>query len=71
MLIVCKDTRGSRWFRIRKRDHACEIIGIAKRLDCNLIILESRGMSPFKELMLGSVSNKVAHHANCPVMVVR
>jgi len=36
-----------------------------------LIIMGSRGLSPFKELLLGSVSFKVIHHARCPVMVVR
>lgn len=31
----------------------------------------SRGLSPIKEMLLGSVSNKVLHTAPCPVLVVR
>lgn len=56
---------------LEQGDHAHEIIEVAKRKDCELIIMGSRGMSPIKELMLGSVSLKVMHHASCPVMVVR
>ena len=56
---------------LEQGDYAHEIIEVAKRKDCELIIMGSRGMSPIKELMLGSVSLKVMHHANCPVMVVR
>lgn len=56
---------------IEQGDYAHEIIEVAKRKDCELIIMGSRGMSPIKELMLGSVSLKVMHHASCPVMVVR
>ena len=37
----------------------------------DIIIMGSRGMGKFKELILGSVSNKVLHHAKCSVMVVR
>ena len=56
---------------LEQGDHSHEIIEVAKRKDCDLIIMGSRGMSPIKELMLGSVSLKVIHHASCPVMVVR
>jgi nucleotide-binding universal stress UspA family protein len=56
---------------LEQGDYAHEIIEVAKRNDCELIIMGSRGMSPIKELMLGSVSLKVMHHASCPVMVVR
>jgi len=56
---------------LEQGDSAHEIIEVAKRKDCDLIIMGSRGMSPIKELMLGSVSLKVMHHASCPVMVVR
>ncbi len=56
---------------LEQGDYAHEIIEVAKRKNCELIIMGSRGMSPIKELMLGSVSLKVMHHASCPVMVVR
>lgn len=52
-------------------DHAQTIIDIANKNNYDLIIMGSRGMSAFKELLLGSVSFKVMHHARCPVMVVR
>jgi len=56
---------------LEQGDYAHEIIEVSKRKDCELIIMGSRGMSPIKELVLGSVSLKVMHHASCPVMVVR
>ncbi|MEX0764151.1 MAG: universal stress protein [Nitrosopumilaceae archaeon] len=56
---------------LEQGDYAHEIIEVAKRKNCELIIMGSRGMSPIKELMLGSVSLKVMHHASCPVMVIR
>ena len=52
-------------------DHAQVIIDIANKNNYDLIVMGSRGMSAFKELLLGSVSFKVIHHARCPVMVVR
>ena len=52
-------------------DHAQVIINTANEGDYDLVIMGSRGLSPFKELLLGSVSFKVMHHARCPVMVVR
>ena len=56
---------------LEQGDYAHEIIEVAKRNGCDVIIMGSRGMSPIKELLLGSVSLKVMHHASCPVMIVR
>ena len=56
---------------IKIGDPAKIITEIANSKNYDLIILGNRGMSAFKELLLGSVSLKVTHHARCPVMIVR
>jgi nucleotide-binding universal stress UspA family protein len=52
-------------------DPASEIMGYSEMEKIDIIIIGSRGMGKFKELILGSVSNKVLHHAKCSVMLVR
>jgi len=39
--------------------------------DADMIVLGSRGGGGFDRLMMGSVSSQVAHHAPCPVVIVR
>ena len=52
-------------------DPADRIIDIAGEWSVDLIILGSRGMSGLKRLFVGSISDKVANRAPCPVMIVR
>jgi nucleotide-binding universal stress UspA family protein len=44
---------------------------VAQERDCDLIVVGSRGLTGFKRLMLGSISNAVAAKAPCPVLVVK
>lgn len=36
----------------------------------DLIVVGSRGLGGFKELLLGSVSHQIVHHARCAVLIV-
>ncbi|MEL7450737.1 MAG: universal stress protein [Pseudomonadota bacterium] len=48
-----------------------EIIGIALKQNFDHIVIGSRGLTPIKEILLGSVSEKVLNRAHCAVTVVR
>lgn len=51
-------------------DPASEILAVAKSVDADLVIVGSRGRSTVKSLMLGSVSTKLAHHADRDILIV-
>jgi len=55
--------------RICEGPSALRITEAAK--DADLLVVGSRGHNAFTDLMLGSVSSYCAHHAPCPVVIVR
>jgi nucleotide-binding universal stress UspA family protein len=48
-----------------------EIVRTAKEGHFDLIVMGARGISKLREILLGSVSDAVIHHALCPVLVVK
>ncbi len=50
---------------------ANEIIEFSKELKADLIVVGSCGMTGFKHLLLGSVSEKILQHAPCSVLIVK
>lgn len=47
-----------------------EVLVEASR-DADLLVVGSRGLGGFKQLLLGSVSQQLAHHAPCPLVIHR
>jgi nucleotide-binding universal stress UspA family protein len=47
------------------------LIDVATAQSADVIVVGNRGMTGAKRFLLGSVPNRVAHHAPCSVLVVR
>jgi len=47
------------------------IMAVAARLSCDVIVMGSHGRGGFASLIMGSQTQKVLHHTNLPVLVVR
>jgi nucleotide-binding universal stress UspA family protein len=52
-------------------DPADAILDVAEEQGANLIVVGNRGMTGAKRFLLGSVPNKISHHAPCTVMIIR
>jgi nucleotide-binding universal stress UspA family protein len=55
----------------REGDPADAILDVAEEKSADLIVVGNKGMTGAKRFLLGSVPNKVSHHAPCSVMIIR
>ena len=55
----------------REGDPADAILDVAEEQEADLIVVGNKGMTGAKRFLLGSVPNKVSHHAPCSVMIIR
>jgi nucleotide-binding universal stress UspA family protein len=55
----------------REGDPADAILDVAEELGADLIVVGNKGMTGAKRFLLGSVPNKISHHAPCAVMIIR
>jgi nucleotide-binding universal stress UspA family protein len=54
----------------REGDPAEAVLDAAEEEGADLIVVGNRGMRGAKRFLLGSVPNRVAHHAPCSVLIV-
>ena len=56
---------------LRTGSPEAEIVALGEELGAGLIVTGSRGLGGVSRALMGSVSDSVARHASCPVLVVR
>jgi nucleotide-binding universal stress UspA family protein len=54
-----------------KGEPAPAILEYTNKHEFDVVVVGSRGLNALQEMVLGSVSHKIAKHANCPVMIVK
>jgi nucleotide-binding universal stress UspA family protein len=55
----------------REGDPADAILDVAEETKADLIVVGNKGMTGAKRFLLGSVPNKISHHAPCGVYIVQ
>jgi nucleotide-binding universal stress UspA family protein len=55
----------------RQGDPADAILDVAEETKSDLIVVGNKGMTGARRFLLGSVPNKVSHHAPCSVLIIR
>ena len=55
----------------REGDPADAILDVAEEMKADVIVVGNKGMTGARRFLLGSVPNKISHHAPCGVYIVR
>jgi nucleotide-binding universal stress UspA family protein len=57
--------------RTEAGDPAAVLLDLASEVGADVIVVGSRGMAAASRFLLGSVPNRISHHAECDVVIVR
>lgn len=61
-----------KWERVVEEGYPADTIcQVAKKQKVDMIVIGSRGLSGLSRFLVGSVSDRVVHHAECNVTIVR
>jgi nucleotide-binding universal stress UspA family protein len=55
----------------REGDPAAALLTVAEETGADLIVVGNKGMTGAARFLLGSVPNKLSHHAACSILIVR
>ncbi len=55
----------------REGEAADAILDVAEENDADLVLVGNKGMTGARRFLLGSVPNKISHHAPCDVWIVK
>jgi nucleotide-binding universal stress UspA family protein len=50
---------------------ALALVEVAQEASASMVVVGNKGMSGSRRFLLGSVPDKISHHAPCSVMIVR
>ncbi|KAF7067701.1 hypothetical protein CFC21_073552 [Triticum aestivum] len=70
-LDVCRQKQASVTAAVVEGDAKDAICQAVEDMRADLLVLGSRGLGMIKRAFLGSVSDYLAHHARCPVLIVK
>ncbi|MBO1912526.1 universal stress protein, partial [Microvirga sp. 3-52] len=68
---VFEQPRVSHELIVKQGEPGSTIVSFANRGGFDLVVIGSRGLNSFQEMVIGSVSQKVAKRVNAPVLIVK
>jgi len=71
ILELAKDVGVKTKITMLKGNPSQEIIKYVNSEEIAQLVIGSRGLNTFQEMVLGSVSHKVMKHVNCPITIVK
>lgn len=68
---ICEDRNANVETKMVTGDARYALCEAAEKMKVNLLVVGSRGHGAIRRAVMGSVSNYCAHHAKCPVLIVK